>query len=207
MTEPQLRQILRVSGPRPPRLRHRNNTNRAVREALTGLLTLSVFITCCISVFIYLPPSWGPIHVSSSHQHSSLVANQLHPIQHLMEEAQKQRFNLLAKQTTHLFSTIQAYTRARGRDPPPGFNKWFQYAQKHNAIVVEELFDQIHDDLKPFWDVSANDMRSFAGSFEDHISIRNGSASMTTRHTDGPGRKQMERCMSLMKEVESFCRI
>jgi hypothetical protein len=96
------------------------------------------------------------------------------------------------------------YTRARGREPLPGFEKWFLFAQKHNAIVVEELFDQVYRDLEPFWGVPANHMRRFAGNFEDRLSTRNGTVSMTTSHTEGPGRKQIERWASLMKEVESF---
>jgi hypothetical protein len=75
-----------------------------------------------------------------------------------MGEASNLGFSLLSKQPTNQSFAVEAYTRARGRNPPPGFDKWFKFAQKHTATVVEEIFDQIYHDLAPFWGVSAKDL-------------------------------------------------
>jgi hypothetical protein len=70
----------------------------------------------------------------------------------------------------------QAYRKARGRHPPPHFDKWFEYAQSHNALIVEGFFDQIYEDLEPFWGIDPAPMRREASQFEMAINVRNGTA-------------------------------
>jgi hypothetical protein len=128
-------------------MRRANSVNRAVREALSRIAILGVSLICCVSIFLYLPSSWE--FLSSSRLHW-LVANDPHPIQHLMQGAQNMGFDLLGKQPTNLPHAVEAYSRARGRYPPPGFDKWFEFAQNGNAVITEEMFDQIYHDLEPF---------------------------------------------------------
>ncbi|KAJ9619887.1 hypothetical protein H2203_008161 [Taxawa tesnikishii (nom. ined.)] len=73
-----------------------------------------------------------------------------HPIDTLVRNAEKEHKALLAKETHNLYDAAQAYEARRGRRPPPGFDLWFDFAQEHNAIIVEEFFDRIYDDLNPF---------------------------------------------------------
>jgi hypothetical protein len=47
----------------------------------------------------------------------------------------------------------------RGRRPPPGFRQWFELAQTKSAVVVETFWDQIYEDLEPFWSISTKEIR------------------------------------------------
>ncbi|KAF2184025.1 glycosyltransferase family 90 protein [Zopfia rhizophila CBS 207.26] len=103
-----------------------------------------------------------------------------HPIDHLMKKADTEWFKLMAKETIDLPSAARAYRKRRGRHPPPGFGKWFQFAQEHNAVIVEDFFDQIYHDLAPFWGIEARKIRREAKQFEQVISVRNSTTTMKT---------------------------
>ncbi|PSK58596.1 hypothetical protein B9Z65_6611 [Elsinoe australis] len=97
-----------------------------------------------------------------------------HPIDDLRSEARREHDALIAKQSYTLQTAEHAYLGRRGRRPPPGFDKWFRYAQEHNAVIVEEFFDRIYDDLNPFWAVPPIEMRKPASEWFFRISVRNG---------------------------------
>ncbi|RKF78118.1 Beta-1,2-xylosyltransferase 1 [Golovinomyces cichoracearum] len=103
--------------------------------------------------------------------------NLIHPIDELIEDAEKIHERLLSKQTFDLKTAAAAYREKRGRHPPPGFDLWFDFAKSKDALIVEEFFDQIYDDLAPFWAIEPSIMRQKAASYEMTISIRNGKAS------------------------------
>ncbi|CCG84236.1 protein of unknown function [Taphrina deformans PYCC 5710] len=50
------------------------------------------------------------------------------------------------------------YIDRYGRLPPPGFDKWYEYAKEHNAAVVSN-YDQINRDLTPFWNIKPAEIR------------------------------------------------
>ena len=104
-----------------------------------------------------------------------------HPIDDLTHQATIQFETLLRKETTNVSAAAQAYRARRARQPPPGFDLWFRFAQKHKALIVEDFFDQIYHDLNPFWGVLAGEIRGFASGFLHRITVRNGRA---TKHTD-----------------------
>src|SRR6188768_1704992 len=62
------------------------------------------------------------------------------------------------------------------RHPPPGFDKWMEYAIKHNAVVVEEFFDRIYHDIAPFWALDAKTTAMRAASWHHVVRVRNGKA-------------------------------
>ncbi|KAH7249514.1 hypothetical protein MRS44_007197 [Fusarium solani] len=104
----------------------------------------------------------------------------VHPIDKLIHDAGKSYKALVAKESHTLEEAAQAYRQRRGRHPPPGFDKWFEFAKANNAIVVEEFWDQIYHDLEPFWGVPQPIIRKEAYSFEMSIHIRNGKANSTS---------------------------
>ncbi|PHH84075.1 hypothetical protein CDD83_2533 [Cordyceps sp. RAO-2017] len=110
------------------------------------------------------PPSTGP----DTHGH---------PIDKLIYDAQHTFAELISKESKTVDEAAQAYRQRRQRHPPPGFDKWFDFARAHGALVVEDFFDQIHHDLEPFWGANPLDMRRRASQFEMTINIRNGTAS------------------------------
>lgn len=100
-----------------------------------------------------------------------------HPINTLIQAAEKIHADLLKKESKDLKSAAAEYRKRRGRHPPPGFDQWFKFAQENNAIIVEEFWDQIYHDLGPFWGLPPATMRKEAWDFEMNINIRNKNAS------------------------------
>ena len=47
---------------------------------------------------------------------------------------------------------VRDYQTRWGRPPPPGFDIWYQFATDRDSKVLTE-FDQINEDLKPFWGI------------------------------------------------------
>ncbi|PBP17347.1 capsular associated protein, partial [Diplocarpon rosae] len=101
----------------------------------------------------------------------------VHPIKTLIDAAGKTFDELLKKETHDLNSAAAAYRKRRGRHPPPGFDLWHKFAEENGALIVEDFFDQIYDDLGPFWGLPAATMRKEAWDFEMTINIRDHNAS------------------------------
>jgi len=106
--------------------------------------------------------------------------DELHPIDTLISHAEENFEAQLKKETKDLKSTAEAYRLKRGRHPPPGFDAWFKFAQEHNAIIVEEFFDQIYHDLSPYWGLPAASLRRESRHDGMKISIRNGHSTNST---------------------------
>lgn len=95
-----------------------------------------------------------------------------HPIDTLIESAEKTFQGLLGKESHDLKSAAAEYRKRRGRHPPPGFDEWFKFAQENKAVMVEDFFDQIYEDLSPFWGLPAATMRKEAWAYEMTINVR-----------------------------------
>lgn len=101
-------------------------------------------------------------------------ATKSHPIDELIRRGEAEFQKLLAKEVTDLGSAAEAYRARRGRHPPPRFDQWVRWAQTHDVILIEDLFDQIYHDLEPFWALQAKEIREAAASNDYVLSIRNG---------------------------------
>lgn len=100
-----------------------------------------------------------------------------HPIDELIEVGEKYFDDMLKKETKDLHSAAAAYRERRGRHPPPGFDQWFKFAQEKNIVMVEDFFDQIYHDLRPFWAIEPWLLREEARKYEMVINIRDHNAS------------------------------
>ncbi|XP_044722174.1 glycosyl transferase family 90 domain-containing protein [Hirsutella rhossiliensis] len=100
-----------------------------------------------------------------------------HPIDKLIYDAQHSFAELMSKESKTVEQAAEAYRKRRGRHPPPGFDKWHEFARSHNVVLVEDFFDQIHHDIEPFWGMEPLDMRRRASQAEMTINIRKGNAS------------------------------
>ena len=105
--------------------------------------------TLLIALLLSLYPLWS----KPSYVH-------FHPIDLLLYDAKNQHDSYVANasQSQKLMSAINQYEQRYQRKPPPGFDVWFQYATNRSALIVDE-FDQIHNDLLPFWSISPADLR------------------------------------------------
>lgn len=175
--------------------------------ATTFLIGLAwIFVTSSgISQQLHVPDvsSWKPstdtdrTPPSKPHYTHSKPAGE-HPIDRLIAESQRDLDVLLQKETHTLRDAARAYRERRGRQPPPGFDKWFAFAQNRSALVVEVFFDQIYDDLNPFWGVPAKQIREQANTFIHRVSVRDGNV---TQRTDIPQREWMDLWQDMVASI------
>lgn len=81
-----------------------------------------------------------------------------HPITALMADAKVAFTNRLSKQSKTLHEAVAEYKRRYGRNPPHGFDHWWEYAKKNNFKLIDE-FDVINEDLAPFWALTGEELR------------------------------------------------
>ena len=90
-----------------------------------------------------------------------------HPISDLIYKANTahQRWVLQATTSETLkVATVVYEERHPGKAPPPNFDRWYEYAQ--DAFVID-TFDQIDDDLLPFWNIKPEVLRKRADDMAD----------------------------------------
>ena len=75
-----------------------------------------------------------------------------HPIDTLLKAASVHHDDWLANATISktLGQAAQEYRRRYIRHPPPGFDKWYEYATARNSVIIDD-YDSIFNDLLPFW--------------------------------------------------------
>ncbi|KAF8656662.1 hypothetical protein AX16_002465 [Volvariella volvacea WC 439] len=88
-----------------------------------------------------------------------------HPIFRLMAEAEANWEKKLGEASRTLEEAVDEYRRRYRRMPPKGFDKWWKYVTDHNVQLPDE-YDQIFEDLEPFWGMPPWDVQRFAGDQE-----------------------------------------
>jgi hypothetical protein len=121
-------------------------------------------------------PSQEPIQHTSPPPIGAPPTSGGHPIDKLVYDAQMNFAELLSKESKTVEEAAQAYRKRRGRHPPPGFDKWYEFARSKNAVIVEDFFDRIYHDLQPFWGLDPAVIRKESWDFEMTINIRDGNA-------------------------------
>jgi hypothetical protein len=87
-------------------------------------------------------------------QHKSVI----HPIPKLMADAQAKFKKMVARQSKTLADAVEEYKRRYGRNPPKGFDEWFEFATENGVKIIDE-YDQLVRDLEPFWGMSGEELR------------------------------------------------
>ncbi|KAG8530489.1 uncharacterized protein KY384_004992 [Bacidia gigantensis] len=86
-----------------------------------------------------------------------------HPIVTLMQNADKE-FRFYEENRSKSFKeTVRKYRTRYGRHPPPGFKEWYLFARKRKAHNIDD-FEQVMDDLRPFWAIEPAVIRDLAGN-------------------------------------------
>ncbi|KAI8959690.1 glycosyltransferase family 90 protein [Daldinia sp. FL1419] len=76
-----------------------------------------------------------------------------HPVDELVyrRRVEADRWLRHATVSTTLKLAVAEYKdRHQGRNPPPNFDKWFEYARQRKSVIIDK-FDQIEKDVRPFW--------------------------------------------------------
>ena len=92
----------------------------------------------------------------------------IHPIPRLMANAQAKFKKMIAGQSKTLANAVKEYKRRYGRNPPKGFDEWFEFAKENGAKIIDE-YDQVVRDLEPFWGMSGEELRRRAIQVEGHV--------------------------------------
>lgn len=65
--------------------------------------------------------------------------------------------------------TVTKYRRQYGRNPPPGFMDWYKFARDRHVHNIDD-FQQIMDDIRPFWGMEPSMLRSWAAHLSEEES-------------------------------------
>ncbi len=152
-----------------------------IRSSRVVFLLITSLILACFAAWVYtkevpLQEATRKVFQSLWPSHSKYqdTSNRpRHPIDDLIRKANVDFERLTSKQTSNITESANAYRQRRGRHPPPRFDEWFKFAQSKNAVIIEDLFDRIYDDLTPFWALAPSDIRDAGASWPEVISIRN----------------------------------
>jgi hypothetical protein len=135
---------------------------------------------------------------------SGMVADRStrHPIEDLVLTAQIRFSRLLDSQSRSLEDAETEYRRRYHREPPPGFDKWFSYAQSKQSVLIDD-FDMINDDLKLFWQMSpqrlVENIHHAAGA--KHLSLPKCGFKNGTYHSQGGGWLEQDLGGKLLQEI------
>ncbi|KAF4628383.1 hypothetical protein G7Y89_g9765 [Cudoniella acicularis] len=97
-----------------------------------------------------------------------------HPIVELLHRADGEFRALLNRETYDVAAAARQYREKRGRHPPPGFDKWWQYAYDNRAMFVEDFWNPIYDDLNPMWALDPKAMLADVRAQKMQFRVRNG---------------------------------
>jgi hypothetical protein len=120
-------------------------------------------------IFIYVPVVFFIAGLSAGHYNTyhdvsatssswSATTRYQHPITRLMHDAEETFRSKLSRQSKTLTKAVSEYKRRYGRNPPKGFDRWFQFAKENDFLLVDE-FDAIEEDLAPFRGLSGLEIR------------------------------------------------
>jgi hypothetical protein len=98
-----------------------------------------------------------------------------HPITTLMADAKVAFTKRLVKQSKTLPEAVAEYKRRYARDPPRGFDDWWEFAKEQDFKLMDE-FDAIVEDLAPFWALSGEELRRRTYLVRSTSFVRAGSA-------------------------------
>jgi hypothetical protein len=111
-----------------------------------------------------VPASWlrlntGILSSAESSAHKKVITE--HPIPQLIADAEASFRNLLSRQSRTLKGAVTEYKKRYKRNPPKGFDLWWEFAKESNVRMVDE-YDGLVNDLAPFWEISGRELRSRA---------------------------------------------
>ncbi|KAK1987330.1 hypothetical protein LZ30DRAFT_536528, partial [Colletotrichum cereale] len=126
-----------------------------------------------------------------------------HTITQRMLEAEREFQSLLSKQSRDYESAVQAYQVRRRKPPPSGFREWFNVATKYNALLIEEFWDTIYEDLEPFQKIPPRVLQVVAQQATAISGQNNVEAFWFRDGKPGTGCYDMNICLLFMQMLEA----
>ncbi|KAF2475770.1 uncharacterized protein BDR25DRAFT_300755 [Lindgomyces ingoldianus] len=133
-----------------------------------------------------------------------------HPITTLIKSAnaEHERWANQASQSKTLAEAVKHYQERYLKDPPPNFDRWYEFASSRNSIIMDD-FDNIEEDLAPFWSLSPVELRQrTAEILADNqglggISIRSGKAEVFA-NVPGTHRWMVDGALRMIEKFVEF---
>ncbi|KAJ7267462.1 glycosyl transferase family 90-domain-containing protein [Mycena rebaudengoi] len=94
--------------------------------------------------------------------------NGAHPIFELIRRAEAAWAAKLNRASTSLRQAVAEYRKRYRRDPPKGFDEWWDYVQD-NSVQLPDEYDQIYADLEPFWGIEPRDLFAIRSDLEAKV--------------------------------------
>ncbi|KAL8281153.1 hypothetical protein RQP46_006511 [Phenoliferia psychrophenolica] len=123
------------------------------------------------------------LHVKRAEE-SSPRTERVHPMAYLIQEAEEKWDALLERQSQTLFQAVVEYQRRYGRKPPLGFDAWWRYAMQNRVVLVDE-YDQIDEDIKPFFSLPASEIRARQKALASNTRLPHHAETFTVDVEDG----------------------
>lgn len=80
-----------------------------------------------------------------------------HPADALIQKSKADFDKRIERQSKSPSEAVREYQRRYGIPPPPGFEKWYEFAAKSNSTIIDE-FDTIFENISPFLKFSGNEI-------------------------------------------------
>jgi len=125
------------SGQNRPKMSVRLGRNQTI-----SVVTLLIIFSIGVGVYRYQKPVPG-------HPITTLIA---------IADEQHQRWAFQAYQSKSLAQAVIRYQERYSRDPPPHFDKWFDFATSRDSVVIDD-YDNIEEDLIPFSSLKPAELR------------------------------------------------
>jgi hypothetical protein len=138
---------------------------------------INIFLTSlCIltAIWWFAHSSSIPANVPTDEHLTRQHAQIHHPLDDLIDEARKAHKNRVSQGSTSFHGAVYTYRQRRRRHPPPGFDKWYARALLSKSIITESFFDQIYEDLEPFWGLEPASIRGALTDWTWTLRIRKG---------------------------------
>lgn len=101
-------------------------------------------------------PAWRDV-LSQGNEEASVTFKE-HPIKKHVLAAEAEFEEMLARQSKTYEAAASEYLQRYHRDPPPGFEMWYDFAVRHKSLIIDE-FDIINETLSPFWKLGGAELR------------------------------------------------
>lgn len=144
---------------------HSNLTIQRTLKLLRLLVFASWISAVCLCFTIFGPPSLtgaaryltGKDARVPNTWDDAMVFKE-HPIKEMVRKAEIEFDEQLARQSKTLEAAASEYRQRYHRDPPPGFEMWFEFAIRHESLILDD-FDIINETLSPFWTLSGAEVK------------------------------------------------
>lgn len=127
-----------------------------VPKSTRGRRLLFAFILCPLLPLLRTSLAYRGRHILT--EKFGVLKQTQHPIELLIQRSMKDFSAMLERQSTTLEAAVVEYERRYRKTPPPGFDKWFKYAQSKRSPLIDD-YDSIMESLGPFWEVSPAQLR------------------------------------------------